>query len=87
MLQKRLQSGTDSTFSRSDLSEDEKAKKFLQMQKRYRTFKEQLNTSTPPPARNRPEGMNTSQVNLPTSIGDATAVTALSPSLNPLSSA
>ena len=81
----RLQSGMDSTLSRSDLGEDEKAKQFLQLQNRYLTFKQQLNTYTPPPARNRPEGMNTSQpeVNLPTSIGDATAVAALSTPLNP----
>jgi len=44
-----------------------------------------LNTYTPPPARNRPGGMNTSQleVNLPTSTGDATRETALSTALNP----
>ena len=57
----RLQSGMDSTLSRSDLGEDEKAKQFLQLQNRHLTFKQQLNTYTPPPARNRPEGMNTSQ--------------------------
>ena len=81
----RLQSGMDSTLSRSDLGEDEKAKQFLQLQNRYLTFKQQLNTYTPPPARNRPEGMNTSQpeVNLPTSTGDASRVTALSTPLNP----
>ena len=50
----RLQSGMDSTLSRSDLGEDEKAKQFLQLQNRYLTFKQQLNTYTPPPARNRP---------------------------------
>jgi len=81
----QLQSGMDSTRSRSDLGEDEKAKQFLQLQNKYLTFKQQLNTYTPPPARNRPEGMKTSQpeVNLPTSIGNATTVTALSTSLNP----
>jgi len=46
----RLQSGMDSTLSRSDLGEDEKAKQFLQLQNRYLTFKQQLNTYTPPPA-------------------------------------
>ena len=47
----RLQSGMDSTLSRSDLGEDEKAKQFLQLQNRYLTFKEQLNTYTPSPAK------------------------------------
>jgi len=81
----RLQSGINSTLSRSDLGEDEKAKQFLQLQNRYLTFKQQLNTYTLPPARNRPEGMNTSQreVNLPTITGDATTETALSTPLNP----
>ena len=64
----RLQSGMDGTLSRSDLGEDEKAKQFLQLQNRYLTFKQQLNTYTPLPARNRPEEINTSQpeVNVPT---------------------
>ena len=64
----RLQSGMDGTLSRSDLGEDEKAKQFLQLQNRYLTFKRQLNTYTPLPARNRPEEINTSQpeVNVPT---------------------
>ena len=45
-----------------------KRKQFLQLQNRYLTFKQQLNTCTPLPARNRPEEMNTSQpeVNVPT---------------------
>jgi len=77
----------DSTISRSDHGEDEKAKQFLQLQNRYLTFKQQLNTYTAPPARNRPKGMNTSQpkVNLPTSRGDAATVTGLSTFLNPFS--
>jgi len=81
----RLQSGMDSTLSRGDLGEDERAKQLLQLQNRYLTFKQQMNTYTRPPARNRPEGMNTSQpeVNLPTSTGDATTETALSTPLNP----
>jgi len=41
----RLQSGMDSTLSRSDLGEDEKAKQFLQWQNRYLTFKQQLTSS------------------------------------------
>ena len=53
----RLQSGMNGTLSRSDLGEDEKlkAKQFLQLQNRYLTFKQQLNT--PLPARNKPEEM------------------------------
>ena len=51
----RLQSVMDGTLCRSDLGEDEKAKQFLQLQNRYLTFKQQLNTYTPLPARNRPE--------------------------------
>ena len=49
--------------------EDAKAKKFLQLQNRYLTFKQQLNTSTVLPDWIRPEDMNTSEleVNLPTS--------------------
>jgi len=83
----RLQSGMDSALSRTDLEEDEKATQFLQLQNRFLTFKQQLNTYTPPPVRNRPEGMSTSQpeVNLPTSTGDATGVAALSTSLNSVS--
>ena len=75
----RLQSGMDGTLSRSDLGEDKKAKQFLQLKNRYLTFKQQLNTHTPLRATNKPEEMNTSQpkVNLPTSLGDSTMVTAL----------
>ena len=54
--------------------EDEKAKEFLQLQNRYLTFKQQLNTNTVLPDGIRPEEMNTSEpeVNLPTSTGDST---------------
>ena len=40
----RLQSGMDGTLLYSDLGEDEKAEQFLQLQNRYLTFKQQLNT-------------------------------------------
>ena len=40
----QLQDGMDSI--RTDLGEDEKAKQFLQLQNRYLTFKQQLNTNT-----------------------------------------
>ena len=83
----RAQREMDTTLSlsRSDLGNDKKANQFLQLQNRYLTFKQQLNTYTPPPAI-KTEGLNTSQpeVNLPTSIGDSTTVTALSTSLNPI---
>ena len=54
------------------------------MQNRYLTLKQQLNTNTLLPDGIRPEEMNTSQpeVNLPTSTGDSTTVTALSTPLN-----
>ena len=78
----RLQSGMDGTLSRRDLGEDEKAKQFLQLQNRYLTFKQQLNT--PLPARSKPEEMNTTPpVILPASPGDSTTLTAPSTPLNP----
>ena len=48
------------------------------------TFKQQLNTNTLLPDGIRPEEMDTSQpeVNLPTSTGDSTTITALSTPLN-----
>ena len=54
------------------------------MQNRYLTFKEQLNTNTVLPDGIRPDEMDTSEpeVNLPTSTGDSTTVTALFTSLN-----
>ena len=80
----QLQNGMDSILSRTDLGEDEKAKEFLQLQNRYLTFKQQLNTNTLLPNGIRPEEMNTSppEVNLSTSTGDSTTVTALSTPLN-----
>ena len=80
----QLQDGMDSILSRTDLGEDEKAKEFLQLQNRYLAFKQQLNTNTLLPNGIRPEEMNTSrpEVNLSTSTGDSTTVTALSTPLN-----
>ena len=76
----QLQGGMDSILSRTDLGEDEKAKQFLQLQNRYLTFKQQLNTNTLLPNGIRPEEINTSppEVNLPTGTGDSTTITALS---------
>ena len=80
----QLQDGMDSILSRTDLGEDDKAKQFLQLQNRYLTFKQQLNTNTLLPNGTRPEEMNTSrpEVNLSTSTGDSTTVSALSTPLN-----
>ena len=38
----------DDMLSRNDLREDEKAKRYFQLQNRYLAFKEQLNPRTPP---------------------------------------
>ena len=80
----QTQDGMHSILSRTDLGEDDKAKQFLQLQNRYLTFKQQLNINTLLPNGNRPEEMNTSrpEVNLSTSTGDSTTVTALSTPLN-----
>ena len=86
LAMQQLQGGMDSILSRTDLGEDDKTKQFLQLQNRYLTFKQQLNTNTLLPKGIRPEEMNTSQpeVNLPTSTGDSTTITALSTPLNAL---
>ena len=80
----QLQGGMDGILSRTDLREDEKNKQFLQLPNGYLTFKQQRNTNTLLPDGIQPEEMNTSQpeVNLPTSTGDSTTVTALSTPLN-----
>ena len=84
LAMQQLQDGIDSILSRTYLGEDEKAKQFLQLQNRYLTFKQQLNTNTLLPNGIRPSEMNTSrtEVNLSTSTGDSTTVTALSTPLN-----
>ena len=66
------------SLSHRDLGEDEKAKQFLQLQNRYLTFKQQLNT--PLPARSKPEEMNTSE---PVILPASPTVTAPSTPLNP----
>ena len=43
-----IQGNMDDVLSRSDLQDDEKAKRYFQLQKRYLAFKEQLNTRTQP---------------------------------------
>ena len=76
----QLQGGMDSMLSRTDLGEDEKGKQFLQLQNRYLTIKQQLNTNTLLQNGIPPKEMSISQpeVNLPTSTGDSTTVTVLS---------
>ena len=43
-----IQGNMDDVLSRNDLREDEKAKRYFQLQNRYLAFKEQLNTRTQP---------------------------------------
>ena len=43
-----IQGNMDGVLSRNDLRDDEKAKRYFQLQDRYLTFKEQLNTKTLP---------------------------------------
>ena len=83
----RLQSGMDGTLSRSDLGEDEKAKQFIQLQNRYLTFKQQLNTHTHYfQLEIKPEEMSISQpeVILPAGLGDSTTVNSTLYSPKPL---
>ena len=81
----RIQNNMDNLLYRANLGEDQRAKQYMQLQNRYLTFKQQLNTHTPLPARNKPEETNTSQpeVNLPASLGDSTTVTAPNPVQEP----
>ena len=43
-----IQGNMDDMLSRKDLRDDEKAKRYFQLQNRYLAFKEQLNTRTRP---------------------------------------
>ena len=43
-----IQGNMDDVLSRNDLRDDEKAKRYFQLQNRYLAFKEQLNTRTRP---------------------------------------
>ena len=70
----------DDVLSRNDLRDDEKAKRYFQLQNKYLAFKEQLNTST------RPEEIISGVSDLMTSStqDSSTATTAaLSTPLNP----
>ena len=68
----------DDVLSRNDLRDDEKAKRYFQLQNRYLAFKEQLNT------RARPEEIISTVPDLTSRTQDSsTATTAFSTSLNP----
>ena len=43
-----IQGNMDDVLSRNDLRDDEKVKRYFQLQNRYLAFKEQLNTRTRP---------------------------------------
>ena len=69
----------DDVLSRNDLRDDEKAKRYFQLQNRYLAFKEQLNTRT------RPEEIISTVPDLTsrTQKNFSTATTAFSTPLNP----
>ena len=73
-----IQGNMDDLLSRNDLRDDEKAKRYFQLQNRYLAFKEQLNTRT------RPEEIISTVPDLTSSTQDSsTATKALSIPLNP----
>ena len=71
-----IQGNMDDVLSRNDLRDDEKAKRYFQLQNRYLAFKEQLKTRT------RPEEIISGVPDLTSSIQHSTATTALSTPLN-----
>ncbi|CAH3180055.1 unnamed protein product, partial [Porites lobata] len=74
-----IQGNMDDVLSRNDLRDDEKAKRYFQLQNRYLAFKEQLNTST------RPEEIISTVPDLTSRTQDSsTATTAFSTPLNPV---
>ena len=73
-----IQGNMDDVLSRNDLQDDEKAKRYLQLQNRYLAFKEQLNRRT------RPEEIISTVPDLTSNKQDSsTATTAFSTPLNP----
>ena len=73
-----IQGNMDDVLSRNDLRDDEKAKRYFQLQNRYLAFKEQLNTRT------RPEEIISTVPDLTSSTQDSsTATTPFSTPLNP----
>ena len=73
-----IQGNMDDVLSRNDLRDDEKAKRYFQLQNRYLAFKEQLNTRT------RPEEIISTVPDLTSSTQDSsTATAAFSTPINP----
>ena len=73
-----IQGNMDDLLSRNDLRDDEKAKRYFQLQNRYVAFKEQLNTRT------RPEEIIRTVPDLTSSTQDSsTATAAFSTPINP----
>ena len=73
-----IQGNMDDVLSRNDLRDDEKAKRYFQLQNRYLAFKEQLNTRT------RPEEIISTVPDLTSRTQDSsTATTAFSTPLKP----
>ena len=73
-----MQGNMDDVLSRNDLRDDEKAKRYFQLQNRYLAFKEQLNTRT------RPEEIISTVPDLTSRTHDSsTATIAFSTPLNP----
>ena len=73
-----MQGNMDDVLSRNDLRDDEKAKRYIQLQNRYLAFKEQLDTRT------RPEEIISTVPDLTSRTHDSsTATIAFSTPLNP----
>ena len=73
-----IQGNMDDLLSRNDLRDDEKAKRYFQLQNRYLAFKEQLNTRT------RPEEIISTVPDLTSRTQDSLTATAeFSTPLNP----
>ena len=73
-----IQGNMDDMLSRNDLRDDEKDKRYFQLQNRYLAFKEQLNSRTPP------EEIISTVPDLTSSTQDSSTATAtLSTPLNP----
>ena len=73
-----IQGNMDDVLSRNDLRDDQKAKRYVQLQNRYLAFKEQLNTRT------RPEEIISTVPDLTSRTQDSsTATTAFLTPLNP----
>ena len=74
-----IECNMDDVLSRNDLRDDQKTKRYVQLQNRYLAFKEQLNTRT------RPEEIISTVPDLTSRTQDSsTATTAFSTPLNPV---